>query len=98
MDSMSTHVGLNGTRDYPFWHPPSDKSAFPWTDDLALDLMRGMLEPNPTDRITVADALKHAFFEGEVTRRGLRGSISDAEFKSLVEECKEAHRILCMQL
>ena len=90
MNSMFDHTL---TKIYHFWHPPADRTAFPWTGDLALDLMQRMLEPNPAVRITVADALKHEFFEGEVTRRGLRGSISDAAFKSLVEECKEAHQI-----
>ena len=77
----SANVAVSGT--------PIDGSCFPWIDgDDAADLLCKMLDTNPATRITVQDALKHPFFEDEITSRGLRGSLSEETFYADVEKCR----------
>jgi len=50
-------------RKLPNKAPAPLSVQFPGTPAQALDLLRSMLEIQPSKRITVAEALKHPFFE-----------------------------------
>lgn len=46
-----------------------DGKRYPWVTEDALDLLQKLLQINPRDRISLADALKHPYFDTEIVRK-----------------------------
>jgi serine/threonine protein kinase len=50
-------LGFYGTPGQTKWEPS------PWCADEGLDLARGLLQPEPEDRLTFDEALQHPFLQ-----------------------------------
>ena len=54
---------LRDWHEFPQWRPQDLTKVFPKLEEEGIDLMRQMLDYDPSKRITAMDALKHPYFD-----------------------------------